>query len=224
MTICKGRTVSITNRLSFYDSAGLETKQHYFIQSGCKNRALLSQDLCGSCLDKNEKLKELTIKENILKDKEGKRVWQPRVLHGKIGETIPPWSQIEDGEWYNSMLKKGFRKEVEMVKEVVKPEATKVTKVTKRKAAIKKDKSTPSNVVEELKPKMYVDPSSREEVVDIVQLAVKPITISGKQYYYESNKDKVYTLDYTYVGRYDVKNEVLCTEYPDSDSDPNLCS
>jgi len=223
MTICKGRTVSDTNRLSFYDSAGLETKQHYFIQSGCKNKSLVSQDLCGSCLDKHEKLKDLTIKENILKTKDGKRVWQPRVLHGRIGEPIPPWSQIEDGEWYNSMLKKGFRKEVEMVKEVVKPEATKVVK-TKRKAAVKKDKITPTNVVEELKPKMYVDPSSREEVVDIVQLTVKPITISGKQYYYEPNKDKVYTLDYTYIGRYDVKNEVLCTEYPDSDSDPNLGS
>ena len=223
MAICKGRTVSDTNRVSFYDSAGLVTKQHYFIQSGCKNKSLLSQDLCGLCLDKHEKLKEVTIKENILKTKDGKRVWQPRVLHGKIGEPIPPWSQIEDGEWYNSMLKKGFRKEVEMAKEV-KTEATKVAKVVRRKPVAKKDKTTPSNVVEELKPKMYVDPSIREEVADIVQLVVKPITISGRQYYYESNKDKVYTLDYSYVGRYDVKNEVLCTEYPDSDSDPNLCS
>ena len=85
-----------------------------------------------------------------------------------------------------------------------------------------KAKSIPSNVVEELKPKMYVDASVKEEACDIVQLIVKPITIAGKQYYYESKKDKVYTLDYTYVGRYDVKNEVLCTEYPDSDSDPNF--
>jgi hypothetical protein len=69
---------------------------------------------------------------------------------------------------------------------------------------------------------MYIDPSVKEEASDIIQVIVKPITIAGKQYYYESKKDKVYTLDYTYVGRYDVKNEVLCTEYPDSDSDPNF--
>jgi len=218
MATCKGRYVSDTKKETFYDSSGLVTNQHYFISLSCKSKSLINQELCGSCLDKQEKLSGINIKEIILKDKDGKRVWQPRVLHGKIGEPIPPWSQIEDGEWYNSMLKKGFRKEVEMAKKKVEDNTVVKTK-TKGKA---KAKSVPNNVVEELKPKMYVDPSVKEEVSDIVQLIVKPITIAGKQYYYESKKDKVYSLDYTYIGRYDVKNEVLCTEYPDSDSDPNF--
>jgi len=217
MATCKGRSVSATKKETFYDSSGLVTNQHYFIPLACISKSLINQELCGSCLDKDEKLKELDIQGHILKDKTKKRVWQPRVLHGKIGEPIPPWSQIEDGEWYNSMLKKGFRKEVEMVKSGKKAvEEPKVAKTKTKKLPLA------SNVVEELKPKMYVDPSKKEEVYDIVELSVKPITIAGKQYYYESKKDKVYTLDYTYVGRYDVKNEVLCTEYPDSDSDPNF--
>jgi hypothetical protein len=217
MATCKGRSVSDTKKRTFYDTSGLVTNQHYFIPLDCKSKSLPSQELCGSCLDKHEKLNGLTItKDIVIKDKDKVRVWQPRVLHGKIGEPIPPWSQIENGEWYNSMLKKGFRKDVEMVKK--KTEEATVVK-TKKKS---KTQTVASNVVEELKPKMYVDTSVKEEECDIVQVIVKPITIAGKQYYYESKKDKVYTLDYTYVGRYDVKNEVLCTEYPDSDSDPNF--
>ena len=220
MATCKGRTVSDTQKGTFYDSSGLVTNQHYFIPLGCSNKSLINQELCGSCLDKHEKMPSLTIsKDIVLKDKTNKRVWQPRVLHGKIGEPIPPWSQIENGEWYNSMLKKGFRKDVEMVKAGKK--VVEEPKIVKTKTKTKKV-PVASNVVEELKPKMYIDPSVKEEASDIIQVIVKPITIAGKQYYYESKKDKVYTLDYTYVGRYDVKNEVLCTEYPDSDSDPNF--
>lgn len=220
MATCKGRTVSDTQKGTFYDSSGLLTNQHYFIPLVCSSKSLINQELCGSCLDKHEKVNSLTIsKDIVLKDKTNKRVWQPRVLHGKIGEPIPPWSQIQDGEWYNSMLKKGFRKDVEMAKKKTEEQNTVVKTKTKGKT---KPAPLPSNVVEELKPKMYVDASVKEEACDIIQLIVKPITIAGKQYYYESKKDKVYTLDYTYVGRYDVKNEVLCTEYPDSDSDPNF--
>jgi len=93
-------------------------------------------------------------------------------------------------------------------------------KVKEPKAKETKDKET-NNVIEHLMTKMYIDDTKKEEVYDIVKLEVKRITILGKEYYYEPTKDKLYTLDYDYVGRYDKKNEVICTNYPDSDQEPD---
>jgi hypothetical protein len=220
MSMCKGRNVSATHRFSLYDESGEATKEYYFTELGCRNR-VISDDLCGVCLQKDSKLKDATIKGNKIKDKDGKRIWQPRVLHGKIGSPIPPWSQIEDGEWFNSMLKKGFRKQIDMMK----LETVSDSKEVKPKRVIKKvNQVSSSNIIVELKPKMYIDTIDANQAIEIVKVEVKPLVIEGKQYYYETNKNKVYTTDFSYVGRYDTKNEILSTEYPDSDAEPSFTS
>ena len=80
------------------------------------------------------------------------------------------------------------------------------------------------NVVEDFGKKLVIDSKVEDDVYDVVELKVKPITINGINYYYEPKKDKVYTLEYKYVGRYDTKNEKLCLDYPDSDSEPSFTS
>ena len=102
------------------------------------------------------------------------------------------------------------------------PKKAEEPKVVKR--VYKKKEVNTSNVVSELKPKMYVDTTAPEEAVEIVNIEVKPIKIKNVLYYYEQNKNKVYNTDYKYVGRYDTKNEVLCTDYPDSDAEPSFTS
>jgi hypothetical protein len=71
---------------------------------------------------------------------------------------------------------------------------------------------------------MYIDTIDANQAIEIVKVEVKPLVIEGKQYYYETNKNKVYTTDFSYVGRYDTKNEILSTEYPDSDAEPSFTS
>ena len=80
------------------------------------------------------------------------------------------------------------------------------------------------NVVEDFGKKLVIDSKVEDDVYDVVELKVKPITINGINYYYEPKKDKVYTLEYKYVGRYDTKNEKLCLDYPDSDTEPSFTS
>ena len=116
------------------------------------------------------------------------------------------------------MLKNGFREITEMPPK--KKEEQTVEKPAKRN--YKKKEVTQSNVVAELKPKMYVDTTPSETAYTLVKIEVKPIKIEGIEYYYEENKNKVYTKDFNYVGRYDSKTEQLCTEYPDSDSEPSF--
>jgi hypothetical protein len=239
---CKGIYVNDTlntYRFPFYDSDGKLTKKYYHISIKCTNKAIESYDLCEYCKIKENKLKTYSIINNILKSNKKSSVSHPSVLHGKIGEPIPIWSHIEGGEWFKSMLNKGYKKENmapkkkedKEDKETKKPKETKETKeikepkkkttVVKVKKQISKVKET-NDVIENLMPKMYIDNTQKEEVYDIVKLEVKRITILDKEYYYESTKDKVYTLDYDYVGRYDKKNNILCTTYPDSDIEPDI--
>lgn len=223
MSICKGRTVSDSEstKFPFYDNSGNKTNKYYFLALGCKNRAI-SNELCGICLSKNEKLKGVTIDGNKLKDKDGKRIWQPRVLHGKIDEPIPSWSEIENGIIYNERLKSGLQISSEMPpkkKEVSEKEKEK----EKEKRVVKKTKpANTSNVVVELQPKMYIDTSETKEAFEIKRIEVKTIKLNGKDYYYDTNKNKVYTKDFDYVGRYDTKTDTLCTDYPDSDNEPSF--
>lgn len=223
--MCKGRNVSNINKFPFYTKSGECTKEYYFTELGCRNQAI-TNELCGICLQKDNKLKNATINENKLKDKDNKRIWQPRVLHGKIGSPIPSWSQIEDGEWCNSMLKKGFRKQLDMMIQK-KLEPVSDSKEVKPKRIIKKKEVkqvNSSNIIVELKPKMYIDTMDANQAIEIIKVEVKPLVIEGKQYYYETNKNKVYTTDYDYVGRYDTIKEILSTEYPDSDAEPSFTS
>jgi hypothetical protein len=78
------------------------------------------------------------------------------------------------------------------------------------------------NVIESLKEKCYINDEEKKDVDDIKTIVVKPITIDGTKYYYNSESSKVYTTDYLYVGRYDYKQKIIDTTQPDSDAEPSF--
>ena len=218
MDYCNRTSVSNMCKLRLLDKDGNDTTYDLFEEVRCRKKAVLDGG-CYACLAKEENNKKIDkIDGHKLYDKDGKRIWQTRVIHRKDGEPLPSWSQIDGGVWVESMLKNGFTKQVDTMA----PKKAEEQKVVKR--IYKKKEVNTSNVVSELKPKMYVDTTAPEEAVEIVNIEVKPIKIKNVLYYYEQNKNKVYNTDYKYVGRYDTKNEVLCTDYPDSDAEPSFTS
>ena len=256
MPNCKARLTSESlskGKAYFYNSDGSQSNYAYYLPLLCKKDSLTNSNLCGSCTDKQHKLDKCTISKNNRLNGAS----HPQIIHGIIGEPIPLWSHIEGGEWFKKMIHKGYKKEVEMVKQIDKtkvnevisnlkgtknkmvdaliekfPELTKhaaskcITEYNKNKKEVN-NTSNPSsnpidNIIDLLKTKLIIDPTKKEEVYDIVDLIVKPIKISGIDYYYEPNKSKVYTLDYKYVGRYDTKEEKLFTNYADSDAEPDI--
>jgi hypothetical protein len=218
MAYCNRTSVSNSFKTRLLDDKGNVTKHDLFEEVRCRKKAV-SDGACYDCLSKEENNKKIhKIDGHKLYDVNGTRIWQPRVIHRKGDEPLPLWSQIRDGEWHKSMLKKGFRDVVDMPPK--KKEEQKTDKSVKR--IYKKKEINTSNVVVELKPKMYVDTTESEIAYELVKVELKPLKIQGVQYYYEQNKNKVYTTDFSYVGRYDVKSELLCTDYPDSDAEPSF--
>jgi len=265
MPNCKGRLTSdITGKgkVPFLNPDGSTSNKYYYNILLCNRESLNNSDLCGSCSDKEKRIKSCTVSKSGRLNGAN----HPAILHGKVGEAIPIWSHIEGGEWFKSMLQKGYRKESEMpvkefdedkifaaipnlkglknkmVEDLMKqfPELTKhsasnfitlynkkntvvSTKTTEKPKKYKIVKSL-KTVTEDFGKKLVIDSSIQDDVYDVVELKVKPITIGETKYYYEPNKDKVYTLDYKYLGRYDRKQETICVDYHDSDSEPSFTS
>jgi hypothetical protein len=200
------------------DDKGKESKFDLFEEVRCRKKAV-SDGACYDCLSKEENNKKIhKIDGHKLYDKDGNRIWQPRLIHRKGTESLPSWSQIRGGDWHTTMLKKGFKDIVDMPPKKKEEEQKTVKRIYKKKEV------NTSNVVVELKPKMYVDNTEKETAFELVKVEVKPIKIQNIQYYYEQNKNKVYTTDFSYVGRYDTKLEKLCSDYPDSDAEPSFIS
>ena len=78
------------------------------------------------------------------------------------------------------------------------------------------------NVIVSLQEKCYISNESKKEVDDVKEIFVKPITVSGTNYYYDPETSKVYTTEYNYVGRYCSKEQKIDTSYEDSDAEPSL--
>ena len=266
MSKCKGRLVSdiITKgRVPFLNSDNSVSTKYYYHILLCNKNSLGNSELCGSCMDKEKRIESCTISKSGRLNGAN----HPAILHGKVGEPIPIWSHMEGGEWFKSMLQKGYKKEGEMPKKTYeeekiyaaipslkglknkmvedlmsqfpelsksaasnfitlynkkKTETTNEVVLTKPKKTIKK--TSVDTLVEDFGKKLVIDSSKQDDVYEIVELKVRPITIGTTKYYYESKKDKVYTLDYKYVGRYDTKNEQISVDYPDSDAEPSFTS
>ena len=225
--MCKGRYVSDSvgkGKFPFYTQEGVST-YYYHVARYCTRPALDNSDLCEVCVEKEKNLLTCTISENnSLKNRP-----HPTVLHGRIDEPITCWSHIEGGIWFKKMIQKGYMKHKFIVDEkkvftlLSTMEGTIPQKITKLMKEVPMTKASALNYIKISKQTnkiLVVDPSVKEEAYDVVEVFVKKITIGGKEYYYESKKDKVYTLDYDYVGRYNRAQEKIHTEYPDSDAEP----
>jgi len=223
MDYCNRTSVSNSCKTRLLDKDNNETKNDSFEEVRCRKKAA-SDGACYDCLSKEEHNKKIhKIDGHKLYDKDGNRIWQTRVIHRKGEEPLPAWSQIRGGEWHVQMLKNGFKDILDMPPKKKEEKEVKEVKEKPKRVYKKKEVNT-SNVIVELKPKMYIDTTEAEHAVEIVKVEVKPIKIKDIQYYYEQNKNKVYTTDFTYVGRYDTKSEMLCTDYPDSDAEPSFTS
>ena len=114
MDYCNRTTVTNSSKTRLLDKDNNETKNDLFEEVRCRKKAV-SDGACYDCLSKEENNKKIhTIDGHKLYDKDGTRIWQTRVIHRRGEGPLPAWSQIKDGEWYNSMLKKGFRTESDM--------------------------------------------------------------------------------------------------------------
>jgi hypothetical protein len=248
MSKCKGRNVSDIlgkGKLAFYNTDDSQSDKYYHIAILCQREKIQGSDLCGLCLEKEKKLNNCKISmSNTLSG-----ATHPSILHGRNDGAIPLWSHIEGGEWFKKMLSKGYKKDIDMVKKVVVDEAKVIEAVGKLKGTKmkkieelvkqfpeltkiaasnyigknKEEKVVTKNIVVSSEEKLLVDPNTKHEAYDIVELIVKPITIHNVDYYYEPKKNKVYTLQYDYIGRYNTKEETLHREYPDSDCEPSIC-
>lgn len=241
MTLCNGTYVNDKHRGKLYNDKK-SSEQYYHERIKCINQPFKDSDLCIKCIEKEERGKKVLI-ENKVPNK-----FHTSVLHGRQDEPPPSWSRCEGSEWYDTMLKKGFTKLVDMtrkkeidVKSVNEYIATlhgkiaeKIEKlvvkfpILSKTAAIKcvqeynksiTHKSEPNTVDIVLKPTVVVKDST-EEVYDVLEIKLEQKIIENTKYLYDPNKNKVYTSDFKYVGRYDIRNEQLCTDYPDSDTEP----
>ena len=232
---CKGYYLSDkkgTGRFEYYLGEELSGK-YYHTEIKCTEKA---EDLCAACMKREAKLKTYVCPSNVLKvSVNGIAASHNNIFHRRIGEPIPPWSNAENGERHKQKLLEGYSKE--MVKTVSTVIDEKILEfvmnlkgtipVKMKKILATYPKFTQADALSYIKvsknpaeKSFVVDPVLKDEAFEIVKVPVRKIKISNKEYLYEPNKQKVYSLDFKYVGRYN--KEVLYTEYPDSDSEPVL--
>ena len=65
----------------------------------------------------------------------------------------------------------------------------------------------------------FVDPTKTIEEPEVIRIPVKKTDIDGRSVYIEPTKDKVYDLKFTYIGRYNRREDCIETGYADSDAE-----
>lgn len=119
------------------------------------------------------------------------------------------------------VIKKQTKKAVKKVPEVV-PEPVPepvvepvVEAKPKPKPKPKLSKKTDSKNVQKI---LGVVENTLEEEPIVVKIKVKPIEVDGRTVYLCSLNDKVYDTKFNYIGRYNRKDDLIDSSYPDSDS------
>ena len=235
---CLGRYVSDKLRDKIYKG---DTEQHYHIPIICKRPAFEKNELCIKCIEKEERYKRININGKV------PNKFHTSVLHGKNNEPIPSWSRCENSEWFKNMLSKGYmakKKDVQkkesdskiindyistldgkgsdkIIKLIEKFPSLSKTAALKCISDYNKLKKNPINVVS-LKEPVVVNSKPCDELYDVLEVQLEARTIDNTKYLYDTNKNKVYTTEFKYVGRYNILEETLHTDYPDSDAEPSF--
>ena len=240
MSLCAGTYVNDKQRDKLEHDG---SEQYYHKRIECTNQVFQNSDLCIKCIEREERGKRVMVQNKV------PNKFHTSVLHGRRGEPPPLWSRCENGEWFKNMLSKGYmtrRKEIdiksvneyivtlsgkvaEKVEKLVqkfpnlsKTAAIKCLQEYKKTVEVSKDPSVKKevNTVDiVLKPTVVVK-DTQEEVYDVLEIKLEQKTIHNTKYLYEPNKNKVYTSDFKYVGRYDMRSEHISVDYPDSDAEP----
>jgi len=230
---CKGRYVSDTlyvGRFPFLTAEGEVAKIYYHVPLYCPNEPLVDCILCRECSAKKDKLEKASIVRNRLIS-----ATHPSVLHGTVDDSIPEWSHIKDGAWFKSKLQSGFKIEA-MVKKVALDEKKVYALLESFKGSADSFKKLCENYPDSTKTELskflisfnkkhkkqiqktvYLVKNS-DSSVEVCEIEVVLIKLSALEYYYNKNNSKLYSLDFNYVGKYDIVNETI-VEIPDSDTD-----
>lgn len=244
MPICNGRYVSDKQRNKFYKDA---YEQYYHLPIECINQVFKGSDLCIKCIEREERGKRVLICNKVPNKfhtsvLHGRRndplpkwsrcegsEWYTTMLKKGFTKVVDMTKKndinIKAVNEYIATL--GNQKVAEKIEKLVqtfpilsKTAAIKCLQDYKKSVTIQREPSKEVNTVNIiLKPTVVIKDSS-EEVYDVFEIKLEPKTILNTKYLYEPNKNKVYTSEFKYVGRYDTRNELLCTDYPDSDAEP----
>jgi hypothetical protein len=81
-------------------------------------------------------------------------------------------------------------------------------------------KRAPKQTLEPLiAPLAIVTPNERVVVEETVNIYVKKLELYGKSYYLDSKKEKLYNLQFKYIGRYDKEKKEIIMGFYDSDQE-----
>ena len=202
-TRCYGRICNFEkNRMLFGDGKHIAA-----LEFRCPNKLLEGTKLCPTCHGRPQ---------------QGKI--QTSLLHGLIGEPIPPWSHIFGGEWYRAkVVTYGEPDEKEMAKGkaaqaeanngidqvivpvVETPKKVGETEKPKVKRAYKKkvqaaEQQQPQTQEEKPQPQSKVPTQAVESIEapiddkEIVKIIVRPFEHNGRQYFIDYKKNKLYSV------------------------------
>lgn len=246
MTLCVGTYVNDKHRGKLYNET---SEQYYHERIECTNQVFKGSDLCIKCIERDDRGKRVLINNKVpnkfhtsvlhgrkheppppwsrcegsewfktmlsknymtrKKDIDTKAVNEfIQTLDGKIAEKVAKLV-----EKFPILSKTAAIKCLQEFKKTTEP--TKLTEPAKN--AEPKKQVNKVDIV--LKPTVVVK-DEQEEVYDVLEISLEPKTIHNTKYLYEPNKNKVYTTDFKYVGRYNTREDILSTEYPDSDTEP----
>jgi hypothetical protein len=130
------------------------------------------------------------------------------MLHGRIGEPIPPWSRLYKGPWFQKQIEAGYtlseetRKKAEAMYKAASIKTVVVEMPSKRPS---KTPPTPIGFVH----------ADLEEEVAVVRTPVQKTEIGGRTVYLDSLTNRVYDLKFAYVGRYNRPENRIDTSYPE---------
>ena len=199
-TQCYGRLVDDIRAFGLFGNG----KNKFHLELRCQNKSAGGTKLCGRCLDRPKEL--------------GK--YHSTLLHGLIGEPMPPWSHIFEGDWYKANLKKyGEPDQAEMAKAKAAQIAanggggdsktateTKTVVLTQTTTPTVQPKPTvkraPKKTQKEVKPQ-EAQPSVKSQAIEstetpldgkeIVKIIVRPFEHNGHNYFLNAKKNKLYT-------------------------------
>ena len=203
-TQCSGRLVDDIRAFGLFGNG----KNKFHLELRCQGKSVANTKLCGKCLERPAQL--------------GK--YHSALLHGLIGEPIPPWSHIFGGEWYRAKvatygepdekeMAKGKAAQAEanngidqvIVPVVETPKKVGETEKPKVKRAYKKKVQTaeqqqPQTQEEKPQPQTKVPTQAVESIEapiddkEIIKIIVRPFEHNGRQYFIDYKKNKLYSV------------------------------
>ena len=242
MSQCLGRRVK-DNPKGLYKLPFENGEGYFHLPLRCE-MITRSEDLCDSCLIREQKTNE-KVKAARKTTIDGSH---PSYLMGRVTDPIPFWSRLYDGAWYHLKIKDGCTiSEDSMVKikkavekaygGITTVEPQPITTVRKKKTVVVQQSVAP--LTEVLPVPAPVVPKKRIAVKKTAGVIMEPVArvsdtpvnisentiihvkvrkqeVDGRMFYLDPKKDKLYDMKFKYMGRL---RDGAIVPHPDSDAD-----